>query len=481
MILIFSTVIIFVFFEWHPNALGLNVNVGAHDFICRSVLKRDPRTESNVLDQSSGLKCWTVRIFDERRQRQCVLKILNTTREYLYFTNLNCEILNSRLAFNCILFRKEARYYLNSTWTIFQLPSNNFVLYVNSTGIARNSINSSSNRFNDYNTASPRRHSNLNRVNVDVFICNKQNEKVGQKKNKKSWQRVNAQQGNVFGKIFVRNRRNILGNFSGATAFSKYFHSQMTMTREVALSTSAQSPVVTVPMLSNLCPRSVVVNRSTIYITPTLVAATYVGSSVSTQKRVSTHFRATPMLRPTTLVGNTTQSSFSGKPTATFVLNSTSTWIVAHSRYRSMNATFRHHLGSLQYITQGSAFIASVSCATVSQLSTTSRESSKTPTSRTTTTDKDDTTHKTLYLGLIAGGGAVLFIIICIAMFLLVRRYRRVKALRREAKQISYFNKFDCSLAWDEPDRFGGSKLSVFTLKNSKFDIDWESTNDTKQ
>jgi hypothetical protein len=96
------------------------------------------------------------------------------------------------------------------------------------------------------------------------------------------------------------------------------------------------------------------------------------------------------------------------------------------------------------------------------------------------TTSAGNTKYNELYIGLIAGGGVVLFIIICVAMCLLIRRYRRIQALRRTAKHISYFNRFDCSSPWDEPDRFGGSKLSVFTLKNSKFDIDWDSTHDSK-
>jgi hypothetical protein len=480
------TVIIFVLSKWPPNGLCLSFNVGNKGFICRAVSKpHDPWIGTNVVKKTSDLKCWIIAMIGQARGKRCVLlTILNTTRNYVYvhLTSRNCDIPHVKYSgseIHCI-FPNEERHPLNGASTKFRkISTKHPVYFINSSGLIRNAIFMGSRKSNGFNAEALGWRTKLGTRYSNVFICSERDGSIGREERDESSRRKDR----VFGKILVRKRRNILEN--STTAFSTYYRNTVIASDPITppLTKTVQNPI-TLPRRAtevwNSCPQSVVVNCSTIFITPTVVGTRHAGSLVATGKLTPLkHFSATPLLRNNTLVAQT--SHLGSAPT--LALNATSTGIIAHPEERPQNATYIYdeNLVAVICTTQGSAFITTLGCATVTSVTTTS--STAKPTLRTTTeSDKSDNTKQTkLYVGLIAGGGVLLFIIICIALFLFVRRYRRIKALRRKAKQISYFNRFDCSSAWDEPDRFGGSKLSVFTLKNSKFDIDWESTHDSKQ
>ncbi len=486
MIVTFWTVIIFVLFNWTPNGLCLNFNVDKEVFICRAVLRHDPWIGTNVLKKTADLKCWRIPLVGQTGKTECVLTTLNNTRYYVHLTSRNCDIVRIKYSgseFRCSLPDEEARLLLNGTskkiGKFTKISSKYIVYFINSTRV-KYAI-SGSRRFK-WGTKLERRHWN-------VFTCSKLEDSIRRKKREVPLRSEDT----VFGKTFVRERRNILGNYNNSTAFSAYFsHTSSIISQQVRplLTPSVQSSTVTsrnvtVPSRSatdvwDLCRQSYV-NRTAIFVPPTLVGAQHAATSLAATSQVipTTYFATTSMLRNNT---HTVATHHLGSA-ATLPLNATSTWTVAHFEKRTVNATYSNGSVSVMYTTQGSTFRTTLRCDTVTQTLITTKESLTTPNSTPTltTTAGDDTKHKQLYVGLIAGGGVVLTIIICIALFLLVRRYRRIQALRRTAKQISYFNRFDCSSPWDEPDRFGGSKLSVFTLKNSKFDIDWESNHDGKQ
>ena len=487
MIATYWTATIFVLFDWASDGLCVNLNPGDKDIVCHRIRKHGPRIGPVVQKGTTDLKCRIILSIELNGEKNCVLTILNTTRHYVHLANRNCDIENDKYfgsKLNCVVSNEPTSQRLFDTSIKFGKSKKNsskyIVHFIKSVGNA--SMNSST--FN--NTRYLRRSTNLDIRYWNVLICRKRIGSKKREKNNETWRGVD----DVFDKPLQRDRRNILGHVN-ATAFPGYFLTATVIpTVTPRFTATAQKSSVTSQNLkvasqsATRCRRSMVVNRSTIFVAPTVVGTPHVGSFVATSKLTPVSpISTTMMLRNHTRFAQTNNLS-----ATTLELNATATRRVAQPENRTtINATFIYtdRLVSVVSTRQGSALIANIGCESFTKIFSTEStyvptKICGTPTSRGPTPDDQNSKPTKLFIGLIAGGAVFFSIIIGVAIFRLVRRYRRIQGLRKKAKHISYFNRFDCSSPWDEPDRFGGSKLSVFTLKNSKFDIDWESTQDTK-
>ena len=468
MIASFWTVIIFVLFNWSPNGLCLNSTAGNEgSSACRAVFQLNPWIKNTFQKKIIVIKCWPIqfRTLNGARER-LRLKMRNFDKPNFIIFHLK----SYRLEFHCVAANQEARNNLYNTFTrrFKKYSLKHIVCFKNSTVFTRNVILG----LSSFNARPLRRLGDLKTKQWRDFFRDTASSFITRKKTEK---RINAQE--MFNKKHPRHKRNSSGNERNATAFTKFFLNTNTTAYPVtpSLVTTVHSVSVTSGNITwssrsstDLCPRSVVVNHSTIFVTPAVMEVGSTRRLVATSKlTLVTQFSATV---------NSTVAP-------TMALNATTTSVLTHINSSSINATYiyKNHLVSILQTKHSYVFITTLSCATVSPSFTTLRSSQTrniTPTAS-TTTYKDDKKDR-LYIGLISAGGAVFSIIILIGLFYFIRRYRRIKALRRKTKHLSYFNRYECSSPWDEADRFG-SKLSVFTLKNSKFDIDWEPSQDTKQ
>ena len=462
--------IIFVLLNCPPNGLCLNFDVASEvKLVCRVA----PFIGSIVGRKTTYLQCWSKPFLGRTGGMQCVATKVNTSRIYVHLICRNCDTASNKFSsskHHCILYNEEALL-RNSISKKNGNFTNYIVHFINRTKRVDNEILCLQ-KFNGVKWRP------IDIKYWRVFICSKRDASITRGKKNVPWKRT----GKIYDKVLARKRRHILGNYTNSTTFLTYSRHINLTSHQVTPSLTVQSPSVTsqsVSDLRDLCPQSVIVDCSTISVTPTVVGSRYGESLAGTsQLRSLTHFTTTVMSRNSTHGAEAGYSSSVSK----LATNATSS---PPSENTTQNTTpfaynINHGLITVTCTTQGFAFTITFRCPIVTP---TDPKSSSTPNlspTTMTTTSRQDTKFKPLYIGLIAGGAVILFIIICIAMVLLIRRYRRIQALRRTAKQISYFNRFDCSSPWDEPDRFGGSKLSVFTLKNSKFDIDCDSTHDTK-
>ena len=491
MIITYCIAIIFVLFDWTPDGLCLNLNTGNQDITCRSVLKRGLRIGPGVLKETTDLKCRIVHGTKSSREKDCVLTIRNTTRHYVHLANRNCDISNVTYfgsILDCVVSDERTSHRFYGTSIRFgeskKIPSKYIVHFIDS-------VMGNSSILNGFNTRRLRRGPDARFWNV--FICSKRFNANIQAKNNERSRGVK----NVFHKLVQREKRHILGHTNNATAFRGYLQPNSTVISQVTpprrtpiFPVTSQNVTVASRSASELlesCPRSVLVKNSTVFVTPTIAGTPHVESSVATSKLTSVS-QVSATIDALLLRNHTrfAQTSNAGSA-ATLALNANATRTVAQEKTSTNYGTYIYSdsLVSIVSTRKDSAFIANLGCATVVEHFSTesahvSRNVCGTATSSRPTPRDHSTKPKALYIGLIAGGAVIFSIIIGVALFRCVRRYRRIQGLRRKAKHISYFNRFDCSSPWDEPDRFGGSKLSVFTLKNSKFDIDWESTHDTK-
>ena len=465
--------IIFVLLNCPPNGLCLNFNVTSEvKLVCRVV----PFIGSVVERKTTYLQCWRKPFLGRTGGMQCVATKLNKSRIYVHFNCRNCNTASNKfsLSKHRYILPNEEAFLRNSTSKKRGNLTNYIVHFLNRTKRVDNAILCLQ-KFNGFKWRT------IDIKYWSVFICSKRDASITRSKKNVSWKKTDK----IYDKVLARKRRHILGNYTNSTTFLTYSRYINITSHQVTPLQTVQSPSVTprsVSDLRDLCSQSVIVDCSTISVTRTVVGTRHVENLVGTSQLTSlTHFTTTVMLRNSTHVAEAGYSSSASK----LASYATSRLISAQSENSTQSATplaynINNGLITVTCSTQGFAFTTSFPCHIVTPtLSETSPTPNLTPTTMTTTSHQG-TKFKPLYIGLIAGGAVILFIIICIAMVLLIRRYRRIQALRRTAKQISYFNRFDCSSPWDEPDRFGGSKLSVFTLKNSKFDIDWDSTHDTK-
>ena len=464
--------IIFVLLNCPPNGLCLNFNVASEvKLVCRVV----PFIGGIVGRKITYLQCWRKPFLGRTRGIQCVATKLNTSRIYVQFICRNCDTASNKFSLSkhhCILPNEEALLRNSASKRNGNL-TNYIVHFINRTKRVDNVILCLQ-KFNRFKWRT------TDTKYWNVFISSKRDASITSSKKNVSWKRTDK----IYDKVLARKRRHILGNYTNSTTFLTYSRPINITSHSVTPSRTVQSPSVTsrsVSDLSDFCPQSVIVDCSTISVTPTVVGTRHAESLVGTSQLTAlTQFTTIAMLRNSTYVAEAGYSSSASK----LALNASLTLISAQSENSTQNATpFAYNInnGSITVTctTQGFAFTTSFRCPIITPTDLESLSTTNLPSTTVTTTSRQDTKFKPLYIGLIAGGAVILSIIICIAMVLLIRRYRRIQALRRTAKQISYFNRFDCSSPWDEPDRFGGSKLSVFTLKNSKFDIDWDSTHDT--
>ncbi|XP_046845058.1 uncharacterized protein LOC124438905 [Xenia sp. Carnegie-2017] len=256
--------------------------------------------------------------------------------------------------------------------------------------------------------------------------------------------------------ILKRNKRNILGNRQNTTTFPKHFHNTSSYTNDVTRqTTTAQNKMlITSSEITTFCNNSLPIISSTITSYLSTINRSHQTQVISPSSNVFAS-----MLH--NLTGHKA-SNYLSKTTSVTKVNSA---IHSNSRITATKSTITTSKNLQQ------------SCITQPYVTTTKIKPSQMTTKRNNIMTRK---QNKLFVGLIAGGCVVSSIIIAIAMFLLVKRYKRIQAKRRTEKQISYFNRYEGTSPWDESEQFRDSKLSVFTLKDSKFDIDWDSSNDIK-
>lgn len=322
-----------------------------------------------------------------------------------------------------------------------------------------------------------------------VFVCKQCNLRSRHSSSKEDGVYFSGAAGRVFftrkkilAKKSLRKRRHVLGNTSSSYTYSAYFSSPHAVNvSPVRLPVTLTLPSPQQPSI--YCPQSAVINGTTIILATPAAGEQFSGTLVSTGK-LTPFLKAVDMLqsRPSTSIAHSVQatSSFGGVQIGARGTPFASD--VAQMRTTTANATFIYNsrLVTVVYTASNSsyAFITTWNCATVTPNESESRGATPTDTPNPSETNPPRK-KMNLVVGLAIGGGIVLGFLLIAVLTVLIRRYRRVRGVRKKAKQISYFNRYDCSAAWDEP--FGGSRLSVFTLKNSKFDIDWETPNEGKR
>ena len=440
MIVAFSRIIIFALSIWLPCGLCLNFGVGNNLLTCRATLKRERRFGPGVPRKKTVLRCL---VMSENGQAgseepRCAFQIQNLTRHHVKLTGGNCKIDQvkySGVDLQCSVKnvgRKTATQPSEASTLKFGALRKKYIVYfINSTQRIRNPIL----RMKRIHVFDSRRGTKKKKRDSAFLLCSKLYGLIGRERRRLHLRSRRKE----FGEIIVRKKRHTLANFSSSSAFPSYFPH---IARTLLVTPPLTRAVRTLTEVSDLCPRSVVVNRSTIFLTPTIIVTQQAGSPVATSRLVVvTYFTSTQGLRNTSV---TRTSHLRSLPT--LALNaSRSSGILAHLNQSAQNLTHFHNAPLVSPVVHASrdhAPVVMLVCATVAQLLTTTQKEKPT---MSTTRGEVDTKNAKLYIGLIASGGVVLSVIICGALFLLVRRYRRVQALRRKAKQISYFNKFDCS------------------------------------
>ena len=473
MILNFWT-LIFVLLNCPPNGLCLNYDVASKaELFCRAVPWIGPIIRRKT---TAHLQCWRIPLVERTGRELCVLTKLDTTRNYVHLFCRNCDTTNDKFSLSqhqCVVSNEEEWFFRSGASKRVGNFTKYIVHFINRTKHIDYAMLCSSS-FNDleWRTRFGPKYSR-------VFICSRGNDSITWKRNEalKTTDKDDD-------RTFARVRRNVLGNDNYSTTFQSYStpfpNHTNTHSQPLTPSRTVQSPAVTSRNASvgDLCTRTVIVDCSTIFTTPTVVSTQQ--SSVGTRQLTSLTYFTTAMLRNSTHVTERSYWSSASKLASNTTSRLAITTSAAHLENSTQNTPTIANINNGSITVTCTSFITRFRCSSVTPNDPASPPRSNLPTTR-MTTSAGNTKYNELYIGLIAGGGVVLFIIISVAMCLLIRRYRRIQALRRTAKHISYFNRFDCSSPWDEPDRFGGSKLSVFTLKNSKFDIDWDSTHDSKQ
>ena len=287
--------------------------------------------------------------------------------------------------------------------------------------------------------------------------------------------------GGILLKRNLRQRRDISGDFSASYAYFAYFSSRSTDVSSTPVTSAntrpSQSPQSVISLV--WCPQNAVIDSSTIYLRKSAPGEQFRGTIVPVSNL--TPMSRVDMQQPTLKmspgsVGSTAPSLETMAKATSSNLSQLRTNTPNIFIYSSRLVSIVHSASNSSY-----AFITTWHCATVNTHSSSSSltDGQMQPTTATSSPKSSRDVKVKWVMALAVTGGVIFAFILIIVLIALVRRYRRIQSLRRKAKQISYFNRYDCSSAWDEP--FGGSRLSVFTLKNSKFDIDWDTPNEGKK
>lgn len=432
--------IIFLIFQWLSSGHGLNLNItfdgGGINAFCRFIFKYDAKDTVILKRKIFKLKR---DVISESKNFKCVLCRLNSTRNYAATKRTICHIIYHSL------YHALQNQDVHRQWIISAKGSRTFLGYHNVYFvISTEFINS---RLSSLGVGK-RRARTKTRVSRVIFLS------VYWIQRNKNISRLDKDK--ITHEILKRNKRNILGNHQNTTTFPKHFHNTSSYTNDVTRHTAtAQNKMsITSSEIITFCNNSLPVISSTI----TSYLST-INRSLQTQVISPSSNVFTSMLHNLT---SHRASNYLSKTTSETKVNSA---IHSNSRITATKSTITTSKNLQQ------------SCITQSYVTTTKIKPSQMTTKRNNIMTRK---QNKLFVGLIAGGCVVTSIIIVIAMFLLVKRYKRIQAKRRTEKQISYFNRYEGTSPWDESERFRDSKLSVFTLKDSKFDIDWDSSNDIK-